>query len=427
MLDWRAPARRTESTAMTQRLPRLCVPRLKAPHVLLGVALAALGCGSGMSAPGNLDPSGTAATSGGSGAPGGTAGTGGTAGRGGTGGTGGTASTGGTGGTTPTCGGWRVELPPFPFDGDGVAVRGEDLLDALATDYVCGLAPGEPIDSDYFIMGYAPIAGFNRIIDEDLEDLQKLRWIFHLSGYFGGLWLHAALNPNQESGDPPDGWGLIDSVKLAKEAEAAIAGGPDTLLKYGKDTLFKFIFPSLGMASDFGYNKGYLLEIVERPPAGLTPPLGFVACNGLLWCEYVDQRVPALLALQATSQSLTNDDGRWKELREGSFLNVLDGVAKSESSGDSMGRLVWGTFMKKEGLTADSYARLLDVSASFLEVVQAAALFSAKGYAEQEMSSSRTGAYLQSGIAFWLASYMKAFPTGQGSTPDLPKLVGGTR
>lgn len=334
---------------------------------------------------------------------------------------GGTSGTGGAGGTAePECAPMVAQLPDFPFELSTMAHPGQDYLNQLATDYVCGLGQGEEIDNSFFFYGYAPVTAFNQIIAGERDRLGEMRWVFHVSGYFGGLWLHGALNPTQQSGDPPSGWSAINAVNLAKEATDAVQGPDDKLFDYNKSSLKGFIFPNLKIASDFGYNKGYLLEIYERPPAGLSAPPGYVTCGQLLWCDYGDKRVPALSTLKYVSKKLTESGGRWEDLRDGI---VPTGVESAQGTGDTMGRAVWGTFMQKDGLNQENYIQLLDVSASFLEVVQAAGLFSAKGYAEQDPEAGRTGALIQSGMAFWLASYMAAFPLGQGAEPDLPIIV----
>ena len=131
--------------------------------------------------------------------------------------------------------------------------------------------------------------------------------------------------------------------------------------------------------------------------------------------------MPALVGLKSISNALGSAAGRWGELREGSLLQT--GVESAQNTGDGMGRQVWGTIMPKDGLNQDNYTKLLDISASFLEVVQAAGLFSAQGFAQRDADAGRKGAIIQSGMAFWLASYMAAFPLGQGAEPDLPTIV----
>ncbi len=368
---------------------------------------------------GSSDSTGLNSGGPGQGASGGEAGSAGTGGS--EGGASGSSGSSGAGGTAePECERMLAKLPEFPFELSTMAHPGREYLNQLATDYVCGLAEGEEIDNSYFFYGYAPVTAFNQIIAGERNRLGEMRWVFHVSGYFGGLWLHGALNPTQQSGDPPSGWSAINAVNLAKEATDAVQGSDDKLFEYNKSSLQGFIFPSLKIASDFGYNKGYLLEIYESPPAGLSKPPDYVACGQLLWCDYADKRVPSLSTVKYVSKKLSESGGRWEDLRDG----ILPaGVESAQGTGDTMGRAVWGTFMQKDGLNQENYIQLLDVSASFLEVVQAAGLFSAKGYAEQDAEAGRTGALIQSGMAFWLASYMAAFPLGQGAEPDLPIIV----
>ncbi len=58
----------------------------------------------------------------------------------------------------------------------------------------------------------------------------------------------------------------------ARKAAAAAAGTVGKLYEYNKKSLLAFIYPSLGIASNFGYNMGYLLEIYQKPPKQVTAP-----------------------------------------------------------------------------------------------------------------------------------------------------------
>ena len=331
-------------------------------------------------------------------------------------------------GGSKVCAPMHVEVPTFP-DPESIFVEpAQEYLDQLATQYVCGLPDGAVPNDSTFMYGYAPVAAFNKIISGDVSDLNKKRWVMYVSGYFGGVWLTSNLNK-----ETPDGGvtmlkssSLIDADKIARDAMAAAEGPDKDLFNYNKSILIApFLFPDLAMASNFGYNEGYLLEIYEKPPPGCTPPAGYINCTKLMWCEYADKRVPALSSLADAATKLNEPVGRWRILRNGDRTEEGNGVEAAETNSVALGRAVWGGVMKKDSITPDFYISLLDVSASFLEVVQAAGLFSAKGYAEQDAASGKTAAILQSGIGFWLASYMSAFSHGE-PLPEpvlLPKIV----
>jgi hypothetical protein len=331
-------------------------------------------------------------------------------------------------GGAKNCTPMKVELPEFPALASALAEEGRDYLDSLATDYVCGLPVGTAPDNVKFMYGYAPIRAFNDIIAGKIDNIKKMRWLLHISGYFGGQWLNSNITMSmggmgtiKRAGE----MSFINADTIAGAALAAASGTKEALFEYNRKMIIAgFIIPDLGMSADFGYNRGYLLEIYENPPAGCTPPASYISCSGLLWCTYADKRVPALAGLEGVAIKLRDLSGRWRMLREGEATDDGDGAAAAQNDCDALGRQVWSGVMSTEGIKQDFYLGLIDVSASFLEVVQAAALLGAKGYGEQDEAAGRTSALLQSGLVFWLASYMGAFgpSTGEGEKP-LPKIV----
>ena len=322
---------------------------------------------------------------------------------------------------------YRASLPPHVFSNTDVAVKDQAYLDALAMEYACAtLKAGKPLDDADFFYSWAPVTLFNRIISGKTTDIKKMRWVMHVSGYFGALWLNVGLGkttlaPPSDAGYTPlpdggtsSGGSLGDMVGESRKAAKAAAGTADEVYAFNKKSLLAFIYPTLGIASNFGYNKGYLLEIYEKPPKGLTAPTGFVKCSGTLWCDYLTSQVPALAKLKTVSAAIDAKKGRY---------NDFVGIKTSQGVAELLGRGVWGTFMNKDKVKQGFYTGLLDVSASFLEVVQATGLYSAKGYADKDAASGRTGALLQSGLTIWLGAYMGGFSHSMPKTVQLPRLV----
>jgi len=326
-----------------------------------------------------------------------------------------------------SCPAYKAVLPPYAFTNSDVATKDNKYLDTLATEYACAqIKAGKALDDVDFFYSWAPVTLFNRIIAGKTTDIKKMRWVMHVSGYFGALWLNVGLGkttagsptdagfPSLPDGGTSGGSSLGDMVGESRKAAKAAAGSTADLYAYNKKSLLAFIYPSLGIASNFGYNKGYLLEIYQKPPKGLTAPKGFVKCSGILWCDYLNQQVPSLVALKTISTKLGARKGRYKD---------FFGIQSSQTVAELLGRGVWGTFMKKDKVKQTFYTGLLDVSASFLEVVQATGLLSAKGYADKDAASGRAGALLQSGLTIWLGAYMGGFSHSMPKTVYLPKLV----
>ena len=313
------------------------------------------------------------------------------------------------------CPAMKVKLPSYTFTPSTVATKDQAFLDTLATQYACSLK-GKPVDNVYFMYGWAPVTLFNRIIKGDTKQIAKMRWVLHLSGHFGAKWLRSELNKAQggsSSGHSGNG-SLGNMTAEAKKAATAAAGPASKLYAYNKASLLAFIYPSLGIASNFGYNKGYLLEIYQKPPSSVKVPAKYVSCSGVLWCTYANQRVTALAALKPVATKLAAGSGKYKDLWW---------AKSSQSVAEVLGHAVWGTFMKKTGIKQAFYDDLLDVSASFVEVVQVAGLLSAKGYAEKDLNAGRSGALVQSGLAIWLGAYMGGFGGNVPANVALPAVV----
>jgi hypothetical protein len=110
-------------------------------------------------------------------------------------------------------------------------------------------------------------------------------WALHLSGYFGGVWLRGALDRAQPGTSavanvhnaPTEGNFRSTVATATKGNDAARAGDDAAVLAYNEASLFADAAAEPGIAGNglsqgFGYNQGYLLQILEKPPEGLTTP-----------------------------------------------------------------------------------------------------------------------------------------------------------
>ncbi len=326
----------------------------------------------------------------------------------------------------PKCRKATVSLPAYPYAETDMTEVSQEFLDGLAADYACSLPEGQAPDGTRFLLTYAPLRLFNELTTNGPVNIKKTLWVLHISGYFGGVWLKASLNKfnggadgDDDSGmegmETPEDGGVTGAAAMAKEAADAANAGGDATLAYNDQSLYAFVFPDFGIASDFGYNKGYMMQIYEAPPAGLTNPPGFISCNGILWCDYKTVRMDGLMGLKAVSLALAGTAEP--------YASIGADVLKKQNASEKMGRQVWGSFLKYDGMTQDFYVDLLDISAAFLEVVQAAGLYSAKAIAEGDVESGKKGAYLQSGLIMWLNAYMGSFTSSPPPDAPLPKII----
>jgi hypothetical protein len=316
-----------------------------------------------------------------------------------------------------------VELPDHPFFAGTVMQPDPDLLDELAGGYRAR-TPVASRAMTRFLFGDAPVALFDRIFAAD--DPASLPtggflWVFHLSGYFGGVWLRDELARSGHNeaiagfSVTPSEAAFVDETDRAARALAAAAGGTDALLAYSEASLFDTANPdpappTPGLVDSFGYNQGYLLQIVEQPPEGLTTPPGLVVCparaaEGPLACTYATSRLRALTTFADVSSALARGDGAYGALAAR--------VAPLQDAGVARGRTVWDGMLNVAGFAQDAYEQLLDISSAFLETVQATVLATARAVAEGDAPAGRRGAVANACMGVWLTSYLVGITDGR--------------
>ncbi len=324
----------------------------------------------------------------------------------------------------------KVQLTEYPYF-DGTAMTPDPaLLDELATEYV---VRQERAGSDErvmtrFLFGEVPVVLFDRIFtsaDPNRLQLPSYLWLYHLSGYYGGLWLRNELlrsghntmigNVNLPQSEEQFAAQVADaSVVLARVAQ------PD-VLAYNEESLFDRPNPDnpdapiRGLVDLFGYNQGYLLQIAEKPPAGLTTPDDLVVCpanpaDGPLFCRYRTSRLAALSTFEPAATKLRGGEGVYAALAER--------IAPVQEPGIARGRMVWDGQLDVQGFEQGPYEQLLDISSAFLETVQATALATVVAVAEQDAAIGRRAAVANAMMSVWLRSYIVGLTDGRPI--DLP-------
>ena len=306
-----------------------------------------------------------------------------------------------------------VVLPSHPFWPNDVMSERPDSLDELAQQFAAHGGGGE-LDLERFLYGFVPIRAFTRILEveskvhSEPEAIGALLYLFHLSGYFGGVWLRGEIESAQPESQlagialPPSEDGFRTAVERAGAELAAISAPDDELLAHARTSLFGSGDAAAltdGLSENFGYNQGYMLEILERPPEGLAPPAEYdVQASGPLSCHDASPKLPVLAELASVADALQS--GRtpiYKELAE-----QIDPV---QQAGSVKGRGVWSSGLSVQGFGERAYVQLLDVSSTYLEGVQATALTTVRAVAESDVASGRRAAVANAGMAIWLAAY----------------------
>jgi len=316
-----------------------------------------------------------------------------------------------------------VALPDHPFFPGTVMEPDPALLDELAGAYL-ERTPATSRAMTRFLFSDAPVELFDRIFASD--DPASLPcggylWVFHLSGYFGGVWLRDELARSGHNeaiagfSVTPSEDAFVEETDRAARALTAASGSAASLLAYAEASLYDApnpepAPPTPGLVDSFGYNQGYLLQIVEKPPEGLTTPPGLVVCpatagEGPLTCTYATSRLRALGESTDVSSALARGDGPYGALAAR--------VAPLQDAGVARGRTVWDGMLNVAGFTQEAYEQLLDISSAFLETVQATVLSTVRAVAERDELAGRRGAVANACMGVWLTSYLVGITDGR--------------
>lgn len=322
-----------------------------------------------------------------------------------------------------------VALADHPFWPNDVAVEAQDALDELATAYVAGLADGETPEMERFLFGSLAVTAFDEIFAGASPERQReLMWMLHLSGYFGGRWLRGEIVAAEQDAAPvlsvdvtPSESSFRETIAAAEARLEAISGTDDEILAAARAALFDRPPPAegedpiRGLTDSFGYNRGYMLQILEAPPEGIEASPQFqINCGGLFDCVYATPKLAVLPELGDFQAAINSDDPPAPEL-VAELLPVQEAAIPR-------GRAVWSGGLSVQGFSQESYDQLLDVSSSFLETVQATALIVTKAVAEGDVDAARTGLVAEAAQIVWLAAYLDGLLHGEGDDDiELPR------
>jgi hypothetical protein len=309
----------------------------------------------------------------------------------------------------------KVALPEHPYFPGTVMQPDPGLLDGLADAYV-RRTDEHARAMTRFLFGDAPVELFDRIFASDAPQSLPTGgalWVFHLSGYFGGVWLREELARSGHNeaiagfSIIPSHEAFVEETDRAARALTAAAAGGDDVRAYAEASLFE---AEHGLVDTFGYNEGYLLQIVERPPEGLTTPPGLVECpavaaDGPLTCGYGTSRLHALEGFAGVSTALARGDG--------AYADVAARVVPVQDAGVLRGRAVWDGMLNVAGFSQEAYEQLLDISCAFLETVQATVLSTVRAVAEGDELAGRRGAVANACLGVWLTSYLVGITDGR--------------
>ena len=286
----------------------------------------------------------------------------------------------------------HVTLPPYPWwPNDAMAVD-QDLLDAHATAYCeTADAPNAPD----FLLGEIPLASFDGLCAGEATAPASLGNLY-LSGYFGGLWLRDALDGLFTKDGTSEGFEFLAPIFrvvawFAGRSQAVLASGDDdAILAEARSGLAV-------LAMLYGYNRGYLDQILAHPPDGVAPPEGVVECGANVFdCVVPDSPYAFMTRFDAALAALADPpNDRWAE------LGVLVDLAQAATA---QGELVWNA-IPLDALDQEGYDRLIDLSARFLVAAKAAVLGDMTAWANVTPADAECSLLLDGGMWTWSMSY----------------------
>ena len=299
-------------------------------------------------------------------------------------------------------------IPEYPFfENDAIEVSDDALMEA-AFHYCNTVGDADAVD---FFLGYLPINALDTAC-AGAGEAEQLMGSLYLSGYFGGVWLRDKLD-GVEAGlaDDETDWGLLKPLfkTLAKLTANRLedADAPDAeAITAAKDGLNALLLL-------YGYNRGYLEQIIDVPPPGLSSPEGLLECADahVLDCAIATSHaMPNAAAYDDANDALASPVGaKWQEMEE--LLEIAENAIGS-------GEGVWES-ISIDKLDAAGYDVLLDLSAGYLRTGQAASFAGMTAYAQDDADAARCSILMNAGVTLWSGAYFMglASPADPGTFP----------
>jgi hypothetical protein len=231
-----------------------------------------------------------------------------------------------------------------------------------------------------------------------VKDLPSDFGLLYWAGFDGGVWLNKALGnwlpriirlvPGEyririlflNVDETPSRLQLIESGKTDQKQKAA-----DEVLKF--------------LAWVYGYDRGYLLYILENPPAGAKTPEKVLVCGEFLECHYgtgVQAILASLLPVRAKLESPPSAE--WQERAAK--------IKKALRWSIATGSWVWKGIMLGSKLSPDSYLTLLELSRNFLMLNEAAMLKACQAVAERDERQLERALAADAALRVCLAGYL---------------------
>ncbi len=310
-----------------------------------------------------------------------------------------------------------VTLPPYPFAETQSIVVDESAIAAEGGTY-CRDARAAATAVEFYL-GTLPLTSIDALCSDApaYPGAQSRLGSLYVSGYFGGVWLRDSLMASgareraRTKAPGTTGLGEIVFTALSNLADDRLAlarqGEDEALIDSARATL-----PLL--LTLFGYNLGYLEVAAENPPPGVPTSPSAITCDGFLDCRGTAVDLATLDRYRSALRAITAPPSdAWAE--------VAGLVERFGEGSVSAGRGVWEDILGGSSIAPSAYGPLLDLSAGYLLVSEAAVLANATAFAEADAGAARCGALVETGLVIWSGSYFEglASSAAPGTFPTL--------
>ncbi len=302
-----------------------------------------------------------------------------------------------------------IELPappPLPGYVSGVLSLDPGRAQAMAEAY--RLKKGDQASAEDFMFACLPTEIFTGILngaapEKNLPgDLGLLYW----SGFDGGIWLNHIMKSDQGGGIGPAG--LLRAIRspvlhyLAAKCRKRIKlieTGTGAQKLQNLDRAFDLL------AQSYGYNRGYLEEILKHPPAGSQVDPAFFSCGEFLDCRYSGVDLAPMQGLMPVREKLAHPPApNWEPIS----ARIAGELRVSQARGAG----VWKNILSKPEFSPESYSSLLEISAEFLVINEAVMLASAQALADQDPEAAGRALAADTALKVWLAGYLLGLAEG---------------
>lgn len=306
--------------------------------------------------------------------------------------------------TTTDGSGVRVELPTIPLPPAAAWQVSPDAFLDLACD---ACETGSPVDPARFFFGTAPMATVDDVVAGTAADRRAALGNIFSSGYFGGLRLRGALGAGGEDLAPfaP----LLDLLgALTQSGLDSVVAGISNTAAHGSPQEVRDAAGAWAalLAGVSAHNRGYVEALVDRAPEGVDVS-GALTCSSTFDCHSDRMHLASLDLLAGQSAKLASPpDVGW--FAAAAAATTLASTA-TQAGRDAAGEL-------PSSLTPEAYEALVDLSAGFAQVSQAAMLASLAGPTGGDVALARRGLETAAALVTWAGAHLLGFASPLSSS-----------